>query len=57
MQVFASDTVTVYVPAARPDAVAPGLPESDNEYVNPQAHPDGVILEVQFELPLQDTFG
>ncbi len=33
MQLFASVTVTVYVPADKPEAVADVPPEGDQEYV------------------------
>jgi hypothetical protein len=49
-------TVTVYVPAASPVAVAAVPPDGDHEYVYPGVPPLGVTVAEPFVLPLHDTF-
>jgi hypothetical protein len=54
-QPFASVIVQVYVPAARPVAVAPVPPEGAHEYVYVGVPPEAVTDAVPVEPPLQST--
>ncbi|CAM4361473.1 hypothetical protein FLTE109939_07355 [Flavobacterium terrigena] len=51
-----SVTVTVYDPAARPDAVVPVPPDGDQEYEYGAIPPEGITVAVPLEPPKQDTF-
>ena len=54
-QLFASVTVTVYVPAVRPVAVALVPPDGAHEYVNGPVPPVIVTVADPFPPPLHDT--
>jgi hypothetical protein len=53
---FASVTVTVYVPLANPDTVAPVPPDGAQVYVYPPTPPPGVTVAEPLLPPKQETF-
>jgi hypothetical protein len=55
-QAFASVTVTVYVPALSPVAIAPVPPAGAHEYVYPPAPPLATTVADPFAPPEQETF-